>query len=64
MPVVITLIRRYLVARLALPLAGRAMGAAGRRLEASRGPGAVSSGLQKGSRLLSRRARRADDERG
>lgn len=55
MPFVITMVRRYVLAAVALPLAAKALGALGRRVEASRGPGKLASALRGGSRMISRR---------
>lgn len=55
MPFVTTMVRRYVVAAVAVPLAAKGLAALGRRVEASRGPGKLSSALQGGSRLISRR---------
>lgn len=59
MPFLITMVRRYVLAAVALPLAAKALGALCRRVETARGPGHLSSALQGGSRLIS--CRRDDD---
>lgn len=62
MPFVLAMVRRYVLAAVVLPLAAKALAALGRRVEASRGQGRLSSALQGGSRLISRR--KDDDKRG
>lgn len=55
MPVLISLLRRYALSAVALPLAAKALGAAGRHLETARGPGRLPTLLQGGSRMIDRR---------
>ncbi|MEJ5943815.1 hypothetical protein WDZ17_00715 [Pseudokineococcus basanitobsidens] len=62
MPVLVTMVRRYVLVAVALPLAAKGLAALGRRVEASRGEGKLSSALQGGSRLISRR--KDDEKRG
>jgi hypothetical protein len=62
-PFLITMVRRYVLAAVALPLAAKALGALGRRVETARGPGHLSSVLQGGSRLISRRFDRTSTNR-
>jgi len=52
-------LRRWVIFSLAVPVAGRLLGAAGRRLESAKGPTRVSSGLQGAGRLVSNKARTA-----
>lgn len=55
MPVLVNLLRRYALAAVVLPLAAKALGAAGRHLETTRGPGALPRLLQGGSQMIDRR---------
>jgi len=57
-------LRRWVIFSVAVPVAGRLLGAAGRRLEAAKGPTRVSSGLQGAGRLVSNKARTATAETG
>ncbi|GAA0291915.1 hypothetical protein [Kineococcus aurantiacus] len=47
-------LRRWLIASLAVPVAAKVLGAAGRRLEARNGPSTLSRGLRGAGRLVSR----------
>ncbi len=63
MPVIANLVRRYAVAAVVLPLAAKGLGAAGRRLEASRGPGLLPRILQGGGRLAEKQRGRGRGHR-
>ncbi|WP_328291269.1 hypothetical protein OG218_00610 [Kineococcus sp. NBC_00420] len=56
-------LRRWVVFGLAVPLLGRLLAGAGRRIETGKGPTKLSRGLQRAGRLVSGRARKDDPSR-
>lgn len=58
MPFLVNMVRRWVLVAVALPVAGKLLGALSRRLQASRGPSGVTSALDSASRAASRGRRR------